>query len=152
MGGDCCERQKMRVISSNDNIAPLRREQVCMGGGVVTGLILQGSLSLYSCYMSNKRFQDIYNLILEKICSSKILTLHLGHEEHNTDQKTTFLRRNAISFQECLLFCFTGWKKKKRSIFYIQWFRFLQCNLHYIVVGIAIYVYNIIYIYIFIYT
>ena len=90
MGGDCCERQKMRVISSNDNIAPLRREQVCMGGGVVTGLILQGSLSLYSCYMSNKLFQDIYNLILEKICSSKILTLHLGHEEHNTDQKTTF--------------------------------------------------------------
>ena len=56
----------MRVISSNDNIAPLRREQVCMGGGVVTGLILQGSLSLYSCYMSNKLFQDIYNLILEK--------------------------------------------------------------------------------------
>ena len=65
-GGDCCERQKMRVISSNDNIAPLRREQVCMGGGVVKGLILQGSLSLYSCYMSNKLFQDIYNLILEK--------------------------------------------------------------------------------------
>ena len=61
-----------------------------MGGGVVTGLILQGSLSLYACYMSNKLFQDIYNLILEKICSSKILTLHLGHEEHNTDQKTTF--------------------------------------------------------------
>ena len=56
----------MRVISSNDNIAPLRREQVCMGGGVVTGLILQGSLSLYSCYMSNKLFQDIYNLILGK--------------------------------------------------------------------------------------
>ena len=138
----------MRVISSNDNIAPLRREQVCMGGGVVTGLILQGSLSLYACYMSNKLFQDIYNLILEKICSSKILTLHLGHEEHNTDQKTTFFRRNAISFQECLLFCFTGWKKEKRSIFYIQWFWFLQCNLHYIVVGIAIYVYNIIYIYI----
>ena len=71
----------------------------------------------------------------------------MGHEEHNTDQKTTFFRRNAISFQECLLFCFTGWKKEKRSIFYIQWFWFLQCNLHYIVVGIAIYGYNIIYIY-----
>ena len=57
--------------------------------------------------------------------------------------------RNAISFQKCLLFCFTGWKKEKRSIFYIQWFWFLQCNLHYIVVGIAIYVHNNIYIYIF---
>ena len=58
--------------------------------------------------------------------------------------------RNAISFQKCLLFCFTGWKKEKRSIFYIQWFWFLQCNLHYIVVGSAIYVYDIIYIYIYI--
>ena len=138
----------MRVISSNDNIAPLRREQVCMGGGVVTGLILQGSLSLYSCYMSNKLFQDIYNLILEKNMFIKDFNTAFGTWRTQYWPKDHIFPRNAISFQKCLLFCFTGWKKEKRSIFYIQWFWFLQCNLHYIVVGIAIYVYNIIYIYI----
>ena len=46
-------------------------------------------------------------------------------------------------------FLFNRLEKEKRSIFYIQWFWLLQCNLHYIVVGIAINVYSI---YIYIYT
>ena len=121
----------MRVISSNDNIAPLRREQVCMGGGVVTGLILQGSLSLYSCYMSNKLFQDIYNLILEKICSSKILTLHLGHEEHNTDQKTTFSPEMQSPSKNAFFFVLQAGKRKNdlHSIYN----GFDSCNAIYII-------------------
>ena len=138
----------MRVISSNDNIAPLRREQVCMGGGVVTGLILQGSLSLYSCYMSNKLFQDIYNLFLEK------KYVHQRFYHCIWDMKNTILTKRPHFPQKCSLlprmpsFLFNRLEKEKRSIFYIQWVWFLQCNLHHIVVGIAIYGYNIIYIYI----
>ena len=121
----------MRVISSNDNIAPLRREQVCMGGGVVTGLILQGSLSLYSCYMSNKLFQDIYNLILEKICSSKILTLHLGHEEHNTDQKTTFSAEMQSPSKNAFFFVLQAGKRK--NDLYSIYNGFDSCNAIYII-------------------
>ena len=121
----------MRVISSNDNIAPLRREQVCMGGGVVKGLILQGSLSLYSCYMSNKLFQDIYNLILEKICSSKILTLHLGHEEHNTDQKTTFSPEMQSPSKNAFFFVLQAGKRK--NDLYSIYNGFDSCNAIYII-------------------
>ena len=132
MGGDCCERQKMRVISSNDNIAPLRREQVCMGGGVVTGLILQGSLSLYACYMSNKLFQDIYNLILENICSSKLFNTAFGTWRTQYWPKDhDIFRRYAISFQENLLFCLTGWKKK--NDLYSIYNGFDSCNAIYMI-------------------
>ena len=120
----------MRVISSNDNIAPLRREQVCMGGGVVTGLILQGSLSLYSCYMSNKLFQDIYNLILEKNMFIKDFNTAFG-------MKNTILTKRPHFPQKCSLlprmpsFLFNRLEKEKRSIFYIQWF--CSCNANYII-------------------
>ena len=68
--------------------------------------------------------------------------------------KNTILTKRPHFPQKCSLlprmpsFLFNRLEKEKQSIFYIQWFWFLQCNLHHIVVGIAIYVYNIIYIYI----
>ena len=71
--------------------------------------------------------------------------------------KNTILTKRPHFPQKCSLlprmpsFLFNRLEKEKRSIFYIQWFWFLQCNLHYIVAGIAIYVYNIMHIYIYIY-
>ena len=48
------------------------------------------------------------------------------------------LCRDAVSFQECFIFCLAFWKRKH---VYIQWFWCLQWILHYIVVHITICMY-----------
>ena len=58
--------------------------------------------------------------------------------------KNTILTKRPHFPQKCSLlprmpsFLFNRLEKEKRSIFYIQWFWFLQCNLHYIIILIIL--------------
>ena len=101
--------------------------------------------SIYSCYMSNKLFQNIYNLILDKIYFQRFW--HCIWDMKNTVlTKRQYFHEKCSIFPRMLYFLFSMLEKEKQSIFYIQGFWFLHWFFFCIT---TIYVYNI-YIYIYI--